>query len=173
MYQTATPPSHISFPIANESIRQQPTAPVASNSSVDSDDTYLGATEDPTNPEVFLYANQNIHQDIQENDHIEAEQVDSGHPSFETTTSPNGTNSPPSIQPDAQQLSSERIIPTDEIGDNIKPNSATSSNILRNNPFIVGQRPPNKVILEPIEHPIIQNGVPKHLFAVKKRPSLT
>lgn len=85
----------------------------------------------------------------------DTEQVDSGHPSLETSVSPNETTA-----------SSTQNTP-----DNTRKISTDSNDgVLKYNPFIVNgvKRAPNKVILEPIEHSAKQMGlVPKHLFAAK------
>lgn len=94
---------------------------------------------------------------------------DSGHPSLENTVSPNESGPASETQSNKEASSKPRVI-------------------LKNNPFIINSisRPPNKVILDPIDHPItnkspsprISNNyphsppsipdVPRHLFAAKK-----
>lgn len=93
-------------------------------------------------------------------------EIDSGHPSLENISSPN--ESEPTSETQSQK-DRPRVL-------------------LKNNPFIVNSisRPPNKVILDPIEHPINNKSpspripanhpqspptlpdVPRHLFAAKK-----
>ncbi|KAJ6642219.1 Transmembrane protein [Pseudolycoriella hygida] len=84
------------------------------------------------------------------------DQVDSGHPSLETSVSPNETT-PTSAQHTPQNV---RKISTD-----------ANDGVLKYNPFIVNgiKRAPNKVILDPIEHSAKGMGhVPTHLFAAKR-----
>lgn len=98
----------------------------------------------------------------------EIEQVDSGHPSLETstTTSPNETVPPSAAETPTK--ATERKLSIDD-------------GVLKMNPFVVNgiRRAPNKIILEPIEHPIKEppplsagggggGTVPRHLFAAKK-----
>lgn len=86
----------------------------------------------------------------------ELDQIDSGHPSLETSVSPNETT-PSSAQ---HTPSNVRKISTD-----------SNDGVLKYNPFVVNgiKRAPNKVILEPIEHSVKDLGhVPKHLFAAKR-----
>lgn len=80
-------------------------------------------------------------------------QVDSGHPSLDQS------NSPPNEHVDT--ISNHDIVTADE-----RKYSAES---LKNNPFVINgvRRPPNKVILEPLDHNA-SSTVPKHLFAAKK-----
>lgn len=81
------------------------------------------------------------------------EQVDSGHPSLETSTaSPNDT-----VPPSAEET--PKVVRKVSVDDGI----------LKMNPFVVNgiKRVPNKIILQPIEHPIKELGVPRHLFAAK------
>lgn len=85
----------------------------------------------------------------------DAEQVDSGHPSLETSVSPNETT-PSSAQNSPRN---SRKLSTD-----------ANDGVLKYNPFVVNgvKRAPNKVILEPIEHSAKEMGkVPKHLFAAR------
>lgn len=91
-------------------------------------------------------------------------QVDSGHPSFEnpsqSPTSPNSTRTPPALS----QISTPHS------------NEGSASQRLKNNPFLVANgmnRGPNKIILEPIEYPIANGMVPRHLFAAKSASSST
>lgn len=86
----------------------------------------------------------------------DAEQVDSGHPSLETSVSPNETT-PSSTQNTPRNTR--------------KASTDANDGVLKFNPFVVDgvKRAPNKVILEPIEHSAKEMGlVPKHLFAAKK-----
>lgn len=86
----------------------------------------------------------------------DADQVDSGHPSLETSVSPNETT-PSSAQHTPRN---DRKVSTD-----------SNDGVLKYNPFVVNgiKRAPNKVILEPIEHSAKELGsVPKHLFAAKR-----
>lgn len=82
------------------------------------------------------------------------EQVDSGHPSLETSTaSPNDT-----VPPSAEET--PKVVRKVSVDDGV----------LKMNPFVVNgvKRVPNKIILQPIEHPIKEPGsVPRHLFAAK------
>ncbi len=104
----------------------------------------------PTNNTLYLANDGNV-----ERQSRDVEQVDSGHPSLETSVSPNETT-PSSTQNTPQN---GRKISTD-----------SNDGVLKYNPFVVNgvKRAPNKVILEPIEHSAKQIGlVPKHLFAAK------
>lgn len=86
----------------------------------------------------------------------DADQVDSGHPSLETSVSPNETT------PSSAQHSPHNIR---------KISSDANDGVLKYNPFVVNgvKRAPNKVILEPIELSAKELGqVPKHLFAAKR-----
>lgn len=86
----------------------------------------------------------------------DADQVDSGHPSIETSVSPNETT-PSSAQHTPNNV---RKISTD-----------SNDGVLKYNPFVVNgiKRAPNKVILEPIANSAKENGlVPKHLFAARR-----
>lgn len=86
-------------------------------------------------------------------------QVDSGHPSLDQNNSPSNetTESIYNIRYDDMHGSG----PT--LPEPVPPNDTNS------NPFVVNStvRPPNKVILEPLD-PKLTNNVPKHLFAAKK-----
>lgn len=104
------------------------------------------------------------HLDHKDNTNLSTEleldnQADSGHPSLDQSGTPSNTT---------VELSSNTASPAKESS---RKDSATS---LKNNPFTVNgvKRPPNKIILEPIEKPLRDNkldaSVPKHLFAVKK-----
>ncbi|XP_037035543.1 transmembrane protein 145-like [Bradysia coprophila] len=116
------------------------------NASENSPDKY-----GPTNN--TLYSANDVNGERQSRD---AEQVDSGHPSLETSVSPNETTAS-SAQNTPRNT---RKISTD-----------TNDGVLKYNPFVVNgvKRAPNKVILEPIENSVKEMGmVPKHLFAAKK-----
>lgn len=86
----------------------------------------------------------------------DADQIDSGHPSIETSVSPNETT------PSSAQHTPSKVR---------KISSDSNDGVLKYNPFVVNgiKRAPNKVILEPIEHAAKEMGhVPKHLFAAKR-----
>lgn len=133
----STTNSHISFPHQND-----PSAPPS--------------TEEITPPAPNRTLPSIEHNAQLQNHDIDINQVDSGHPSLETSISPNGGTSPSSTQHTPEN--------------NRKSSNESSDGVLKNNPFIVNgiQRAPNKIILEPIEHPIKEFGqVPRHLFAAK------
>lgn len=113
-----------------------------------------GAKYGPTNNTLYLANDANGERCTKD-----SEQVDSGHPSLETSVSPNETT-PSSAQ---------------HTPNNVRKTSTDSNDgVLKYNPFIVNgvKRAPNKVILDPIEHSVKDLGlVPKHLFAVK-RPNM-
>lgn len=105
----------------------------------------------PTNNTLYMTNDANG-----ERPSTDADQVDSGHPSLETSVSPNETT-PSSAQHSPRTV---RKISTD-----------SNDGVLKYNPFVVNgiKRAPNKVILEPIEHSAKELGlVPKHLFAAKR-----
>lgn len=81
-------------------------------------------------------------------------QVDSGHPSLDQSNSP--TNEP------IDNISASEVI---EHGQHRK----FSDENAKSNPFVVNgiKRPPNKVILQPLDHKV-NSSVPKHLFVAKK-----
>lgn len=104
------------------------------------------------------------------------EDVDSGHPSLETSP----TNSPNNNTP----LASTEDTPNMQRRLHHQPPIDSSQNFngsSKPNPFIVNgiKRAPNKIILEPIDHPAVVNemsrgssggAVPRHLFAAKNPP---
>ena len=109
--------------------------------------------------------------------------LDSGHSSLENSTSPH-SNEPPTTPQDTPQNS----MATTEIPDDFKATlkalsiempSPQPKGILKENPFkVTSSKPANKIILEPIQHPIQSNlsvingtSVPRHLFAAVKKPS--
>lgn len=111
-------------------------------------------------------------------DRLDNNDEDSGHPSLETSTS---------ISPAAES-------PTNAVRRSAPADAATSASpammfngAARPNPFVVNgvQRAPNKIILEPIERPLVVAGelersaggasagrVPRHLFAAKNPHNL-
>lgn len=84
---------------------------------------------------------------------------DSGHPSLNQSNSPSNET--------IETISNED---GDEKNSDEQPKQSDENQ--KNNPFVVNgiKRPPNKVILEPLEHgkSTTSNNVPKHLFAAKK-----
>lgn len=120
---------------------------------IQDDNTSLNSTVKygPTNNTLYLANEGNA-----ERQSKDADQIDSGHPSIETSVSPNETT-PSSAQHTPHNV---RKISTD-----------SNDGVLKYNPFVVNgiKRAPNKVILEPIEHSAKDLGlVPKHLFAAKR-----
>lgn len=97
-------------------------------------------------------------------------EIDSGHPSLETTPSDSPkTQTPIPSAPDAFDEGPAEQSP-EPVGQYFNGSS-------KPNPFIVNngvKRAPNKIILDPIEHPAAVKGlvgqvgsVPSHLFAAK------
>lgn len=84
---------------------------------------------------------------------------DSGHPSLNQSNSPSNETIETISNNDG-----------DEKNNDEQPKQSEENQ--KNNPFVVNgiiKRPPNKVILEPLEHgKSTTNNVPKHLFAAKK-----
>lgn len=86
-------------------------------------------------------------------------QVDSGHPSLDQSGSPSNNTGASTSNPDSPSKHQRKF----------------SEDSLKANPFVVNgiKRPPNKIILDPIDHLVHRNEkatVPRHLFAVKKVP---
>lgn len=107
--------------------------------------------------------------------------LDSGHSSLENSTSPH-SNEPPTTP----QETPHNSMATTDIPDDFKATlksieipSPQPKGILKENPFkVTSSKPANKIILEPIQHPIQNNlsvingtSVPRHLFAAVKKPS--
>lgn len=163
---SSTPTSHVCFP-------QNPTAPkeiVHTELFYQADDIKMlrDIGEDSSAIEVTY--------ETRESPKEGKIEIDSGHPSLDNSTCSPKENGDLSLKSKTNiiDLSEDVEEPTEEI--NEKP--------LKKNPFLVGNgynsnsnnKGPNKIILEPIEHPIKspQNTsqvkeVPKHLFAVKSK----
>lgn len=131
----ATPISHISFP-------QMASAP--STDELITDGSY------ETNLDILRIQHNSDSNEIK----ILQNDIDSGHPSLENSTSPNGTGTS-SVQDTPKQIQTPPL-----------------DGVFKNNPFVVNGmtiRAPNRVILEPIDKPLRGgNDVPRHLFAAKR-----
>lgn len=113
----------------------------------------INENDNPLKPYLEKSINHSLTENEMEN------QVDSGHPSLEHS----GTASNTTLE-----LASNATSPEKHHSRNDSGNSSKS------NPFVVNgvKRPPNKIILEPIDKPLRDNkldtAVPKHLFAAKR-----
>lgn len=180
---SSTPISHISFPNSHNN----PSAPQLSDP-----DIRMHAFGDRTElPTISRQSSSGVDQRIL--NEINDNQVDSGHPSLENSASPNDTQ-PSSITHTPVTSANSKddgVVSNGEVGSGSggddESQSTPTNAIIKSNPFVVNgmTRGPNKVILEPIEHPIRGGGggggyvtgddiptvssVPKHLFTIRKR----
>lgn len=158
---STTPVSHISFP------PQTPNAPEWRETT----DFEIQSPDDTRSHDTLIDEIKEVRSNksrLQTSNRDDLNQVDSGHPSLE--------NTPPNESEPTSETQSHK--------DQTRPRI-----LLKNNPFIVNgiSRPPNKVILDPIEYPVNTNkppspkpeqmhpqspptipDVPRHLFAAKK-----
>lgn len=187
---TSNPISHVSFP-------HPPTAPIQNQNSVEAPET--PPPEPPPRP-LHLYKPSDI--PIHQMDN----QIDSGHPSISgsnTNSTPGSANSQDSHNSPTNTIhSTESVSPRTSVTNSTLATIATTPHLTseptettksissgkpdsgdRPNPFLAGNRGPNKVILQPIEYPLrqINNGnnnalvpygnnlsnVPRHLFTAK------
>lgn len=94
---------------------------------------------------------------------------DSGHLSLEASASPNSNEISTTPTDNSLQQPDQQHKPT---------SPPPLAPVLKDNPFKINSKAPNKIILDPIQLPHLQNGsastitsftnVPRHLFAVKK-----
>lgn len=93
-------------------------------------------------------------------------QVDSGHPSLDQNNSPSNETAETMYNIDNEDESGVGGVGGSDGTAASEPNQLNEDN---SNSFVVysAARPPNKVILEPLD-PKLTNNVPKHLFAAKK-----
>lgn len=155
------PISHISFPVPAASAPPR---------------TRLGRGEEESGGIVEAEKERGM-ENSNNNYQMNSELIDSGHPSIENTpTSPASPANSVRTNTTMTDQSSQTPIPQGE--PKVAATADGERSEARNNPFLASnyhQRAPQRVILEPLEHPVVvppvKGSVPRHLFAAKNSSS--